>query len=676
MSVIAGIYERGKAHPDPLLVMRMIDSMSYRANDGSRLENPGSVCLAHAMLHTTPESLQESQPLYSLDRQLCLTADARVDNRDELICELDDAETMVHKQATDADLILAAYQTWGDECPRRIIGDFAFAIWDQPKRRLFCARDPVGIKPFFYHASHHTFRWASEPAAFFQDSTISREPNLRLLGLYLLNYFYESEETLYKNILRLPGGHFLVVTSQEIKRARYWDVDARKTIQYQSASEYSEHFLSLFRQAVKSSIRSCAPVGSQLSGGLDSSSIVCTAQLLSEKEPFSSDGLETFSAVFGGLPCDERRYIQAVIDQVKPRANYFEYENNHWGCDVEEITQYRDVLYLPTLFIMAPAFQVAQNKGIRVMLSGLGGDDFLETRLEFLTDLMLQRRFRQLIPAFKDLSRLYSRSPASLFFNFCLKPVIPKKWKVAVKRILRSQKESAPFWMNPVKFRSLKAEGHLKMEQIGQRFDSHAKQHIYESVFSRWTGSTVFDTNDRFGARFSLERRYPFFDRRLIEFFFALPEEQRWSHGISKGLLRRAMKNILPEAVRRRNNKAEFSCFIRMEIGNRQIQKTKKIIGTSRLAQYGLLEQSQMDRLFENYLAGRDRLAARSLERIMAFELWFRAAFAQPDLEGLTNGPMESKVKPYFENNRESTSKTLFDPCINVLRKHSGVDPI
>ena len=674
MSVIAGIYERDEALPDPMLVMRMIDSMSYRASDGSRLESPGSVCLAHAMLHTTPESLRESQPLYSLDKQVCLTADARVDNREALLCELEDAGTMLHKQATDADLILAAYQTWGDESPRRIIGDFAFAIWDQRKRRLFCARDPVGIKPFFYHASHRAFCWASEPAAFFQDPTISREPNLRLLGHYLLNHFHESEETLYKNILRLPAGHFLVVTNHEIKKARYWDVDAGRTIHYQSVSEYTEHFLSLFQQSVKSSMRSCTPVGAQLSGGLDSSSIVCTAHLLLEKEALPSNELQTFSVLFESLPCDESKYIQAVVDHVNPRANYFTYEKNLWACDIEETAQYQDVIYHPTLFLMAPAFQDAQSKGIRVMLGGHGGDHFLETRLEYLTDLLLQGRFKQLVSAFKDLSFIDFQSLTSLFVNYCLKPLFPKHWKAPLKRIFRNQKESPPFWMDAAKFRSLQTEGRWKMEQIGQPFASRAKQHIYESLFHRWT-PIALDFIDRFSARFSLERRYPFFDRRLIEFFFALPEEQRWSHAASKGLLRRAMKNILPEAVRRRNNKAEFSSLIRMEIGNRQIQKMRKIIGRSRLAQYGLLEQSQMERLFENYLEGRNRLDVRNLERIMAFELWSRAAFPKPDLEGPESELTKPKIKPNFENIRESMSKTLFQPRANVLRKHSGVVP-
>ena len=211
----------------------------------------------------------------------------------------------------------------GRKCPERLLGDFAFAIWDGRNKKLFCARDPVGIKPFFYYFDGKTFYWGSEPRVIYEDSKISKEPNLTLICLYLLNRFDEREETLYRSIYRLPPSHFMVLENGRLRKGQYWDVDPNHAVRYKTDDEYAEHFLELFKEAIRARLRSHGPVGTLLSGGLDSSSIVCTTQMLKQERSAPDNGLETFSIVFDEFPCDERPYIHEVVRKVERKSELF-----------------------------------------------------------------------------------------------------------------------------------------------------------------------------------------------------------------------------------------------------------------------------------------------------------------------------------------------------------------
>jgi asparagine synthase (glutamine-hydrolysing) len=203
MSGIAGIYNIDGAPVDRVLLKRMTDAIAHRGPDGIHLWVDGSVGMGHCMLQTTPESIYERQPLTDESGVLCLTMDGRVDNREELISALESRGGRLRND-TDAEIVLKAYECWGTECPARIIGDFSFVIWDRGQRQLFCARDILGVKPFYYYTDGRKFLWASELHQLFRDSTVPREPNEGMVAEYLAASLTDREETLYKGILRLP----------------------------------------------------------------------------------------------------------------------------------------------------------------------------------------------------------------------------------------------------------------------------------------------------------------------------------------------------------------------------------------------------------------------------------------------------------------------------------------
>ena len=320
MSGIVGIYNLDGRPVEQTDLQRMLDSIAHRGPDGSGVWTDGPVGLGHRMLWTTPESLHEKLPLTNKSGDLVITADARIDNRDELIPTLN-LNGRPRETIPDSEIILAAYEKWGEKCPEKLLGDFSFAIWDKRRQRIYCARDPLGIKPFYYYIDSRTFLFGSELRPLFEDPTIKQKPNEGMIAEYLAVAITDNEETLYQDIFRLPPAHFMLIRHGEFRKERYWDIDPAKEVRYRTDKEYAEHFLEIFKEAVRCRLRSHRPVGAELSGGVDSSSIVGVARSIYREESLADLGFETFSLVFPGLPCDESGYIQDVVQLWNIKSN-------------------------------------------------------------------------------------------------------------------------------------------------------------------------------------------------------------------------------------------------------------------------------------------------------------------------------------------------------------------
>ena len=628
MSGIAGIYHLDGHPANPVLLTRMTDIIADRGPDGEGHWLAGPVGLGHRMLHTTSESLHQKQPVVDDTGQLVITADARIDNRDELISTLE--VDRHHKgEISDAELILKAYEKWGQACPEKLLGDFAFAIWDGREHRLFCARDPIGIKPFYYYLDGKRFLWASEPRQIFQDAAISRQPNLCLVGRYLLNDFSEREETLYVGVRRLPPAHSLICNTEEIQKRRYWDIDPAKEIRYPTDGEYTEHFLALFRDAVKSRLRSSGPVGAWLSGGLDSSSIVCMAQKLYQEEALESKGFETFSIVFDELPCDERPYIEAVVRKWGLTSHSFLYERNSAAVDMQKLDCYPGVFYDPALFMLGPAQESAARHGFKVILSGVGGDDLLATGFYHLADLLRRLRIRDLVAQIKGDTVTYGTRPLNLLLDHAFKPLIPHPLKMALRGLLKAFRGNgiSP-WMNADFVKRFRLKEHLRRVPSLRRFPTLAQGQIYHHLGFGWNNNVGLAVIDRFAARSSLEWRYPFFDRRVVEYLLGIPEEQRWWRDRPKTILRNAMRDVLPEAVRERKTKADFCPVYDRELKARQREEVSRIIRTLALADLGVVYDKAIWHMFRAYCQGESKHAS-PLVVILMLELWYRTEFNQ-----------------------------------------------
>ncbi len=284
-----------------------------------------SVGLGHRKFCATEESLREAQPTPNHSRTCWITFDGRVDSRDELISRLG-ARVEKSDFPTDVDLLMAAYEVWGTECLKWVIGDYAFALWDESKQQLFCGRDTYGIRPFYYHFDEKTFTFASDVLQIFQNPKIPVEVDEEKVAEWFTSAgqvcctYRDTSRSFFRGIFELPHAHYLVVSPTGLRLSRYWDVEPKHRIRYRDTAEYGQHFYHLFREAVRDRLRANGAVGAELSGGFDSSSIVCTAAEICASDGAATDGFSAFSLVYDELSCDERPMISKVVEKTKVKS--------------------------------------------------------------------------------------------------------------------------------------------------------------------------------------------------------------------------------------------------------------------------------------------------------------------------------------------------------------------
>jgi asparagine synthase (glutamine-hydrolysing) len=556
VSGIVGIYHVDGRPVDRQLIDRMSNAIAHRGRDDGGVWVDGPVGMGHRMFHTTPQSLFEKQPLTDEMNRLCLVYDGRVDNRDELKKSLEEKDVRLRDE-TDGEIILKLYKSYGENFIAKIIGDFALVIWDKTKKKLLCARDFIGLKPLFYHFDGKTFRWSSEFHALFEDHAVRQDANEGLVGEYLAGQIRTPSETLYQGIHRVLPAHLLIVDARGIRQTRYWDLDASKQICYPADQEYAEHFYELFRDAVRCRMRSIGPVGAELSGGLDSSSVVGMTQALLQKNAVRVPGFETFSLVFPGRKCDESPYIRDVVEKWRIKSHTACPQPASLKLFTEHSMFFKDFPGYPTGAIADPFKQVARERGVRVVLTGEGGDERFATSFNRYIDLLSRLKI------WETLSGVYQeygwQGPGNLFresVKVCLWPSLPRVSQRLVRFILK--RPEVPPWINSKFARRIDLADRLRQQAYLPKQGSFAQQDLFWVLTDAWN-ITSFEILDRGYTSFCIERRHPFLDRRLVEFCLALPEDQCQRQGVTKVLLRRAMNGLLPDSVRNRRGKAEFS---------------------------------------------------------------------------------------------------------------------
>lgn len=568
MSAIVGIYFLDSQPVDRTDLERMVAIVAHRGLDGAGAWNSGPIGLGHRMLWTTPESLHEQLPLVNKTGDIVLTADARIDNREELIAALG-VTGRPHGEISDSDLLLSAYEQWGEGCPEKLLGDFAFALWDGRRQTLFCARDHLGVKPFYYyHQSGRAFVFASEIKALLSWPEVPRHLNEVRVADHLAGMFEDRVSTLYQDVFRLPAAHSMTVSRERTRVRPYWSLDPSRELRFRSNEEYAEAFHELFTEAVRCRLRSAFPVGSLLSGGLDSSSIVCTARnLLSENR---SRHLHTFSAIFPGLPkadlrrIDERPFMDAVLATGGLEPHYVHADCLSPLSEIDRVLWHEDEAVLaPNLYMHWALYRAAHQQGVRVLLDGIDGDTTVSHGLEYLAELAYRGRWKTLLMEATALSRKSSSafSPRRIIWQYGLKPLVPRPaallWQLCRGRTRRMAAIS-PI-VNPAFARRIglatRAQTLLRSRSRAARWARHVHWHGLTSGLL----PTALEMADRAAAAFLLEPRYPFFDRRLMEFCLALPPDQKLHQGWTRVVMRRAMAHTLPDEVRWRIGKANLS---------------------------------------------------------------------------------------------------------------------
>jgi asparagine synthase (glutamine-hydrolysing) len=622
LSAIAAIVDFGGRPVDQQTITAMTDAMAHRGPDGAGHWLRGPVALGHRMLHSTPESLYEAQLVIDEGGQLFVTFDGRLDNRDELAAMLSTESPALPKD-TDARIVLRAYQAWGETCPARFLGDFAFAIWDERNHKLFGARDQIGLRPFYYRRAGSRFLFASEIQPLFEDSLSARRINRGALARRLLSISVPACETLYEGVFRLAPGSSLVVTDRGLTVRRYWEIDTHREIRYRSDTEYADHFRDLLERSIRCRLRGAASVAVLLSGGVDSASVVSTTDRMMSAGAAAVTKIEAFSISFQGYPgCDESDYVRLLADQLGIEVTSFPYEPGSPWFDFERIRQFPDVLYDLSNLIYAPALDAIRQRGTRILLAGFGSDELFASGFEHLQELFLRADLTGLLAALRCDSRVYAKSRAYLFANYCLKPLIPRRIKNLVKRMtaLRRLQQENPFATGET---AKLATGGETPYEPPPPFHLTGQGAIYDALFEGPNATTGNDTMNLFFARFGLDLRCPFLDRRLVEFAFAISQNQRWRDGQAKFVVRQAMRAIVPDVIRERRAKADISGPIFAAMQHRR-DCIWGLLNPSTLVSLGIVDRHRLQRRFHNAMEGGDRYPY-DLQLLVALELWSRS---------------------------------------------------
>jgi asparagine synthase (glutamine-hydrolysing) len=627
MSGITGICNVDGRPADRALLQRLTQAMAHRGPDGIGHWVAGPVALGHAMLHTTPESLRETQPMSMQAAEqggLCLTLDGRVDNRSELRAALA-SKGCTPRADTDAELVLRAYECWGEDCASHIIGDFAFAVWDERNRKLFCARDPLGIRPFYYHFDGRAFAFSSDLRPLLEMPGYRRRPNPGMLGEYLSDSITSNDETLFQDIRRLPPAHRLVLKDGSLSISRYFDFDPGKFIRYGSDEEYAEHFFEIFREAVSCRLRSHAPVALWLSGGLDSCSILGMAGQLEKEGVITNRQLASYTLACSHPDGDERAYVSEAAAMWGFDAHSLDVEDVAVESMVDSIRRHQD---FPDPSPWDELNVLAEINGSRVNLVGDGGDEWLAGDMAHCADLLRQLRIPTLIWQFRhdvaqdrawDWTGRAGRPPFSQFMQWCIHPLIPSPLKSAARRILR--RNAAPSWIPPDFARAVGLQDRLRRPKTPPRFPTIAQQRTHALLDD---GNIVMgrEMADRGNAYQRMEGRQPFHDRRLIEFALALPENQRWRGDQTKYVLRHALRKHLPDSIRRRRTKADFSFLASESVARESAGNGFRAL---RLAEAGYVDAVEVRGMYDGWLQGK-MSHTWNLWMILALERWLDTA--------------------------------------------------
>ena len=551
MSGICGIISLDGSEPSVAQIEAVIQSIERRGPDGSHHWRNGPAALGHTLLATTPESLLEVLPLTDLASGCTITADVRLDNREELIAALGLAEEP--RTIGDGELILCSYLRWREDCPTHLLGDFAFAIWDPSIGRLFGARDHMGMRQLIYHHSPGSlFVFATEPGAIVTSDNMARKINegriadflTDLEGLGLTSTFFEE-------VFRLPPAHSFTVDDRGLLIRRYWELAPGPELKLGSDDEYAKAFLNVFTEAVRARLRSPGPVGSMLSGGIDSSSVCAVASTLLETEGHGP--LLTFSAV-GPDPdtCIETRTIRTAMRTAGLAPLSVNYAHlNDYTDDLVRLAKKTAEPFDGHMNMVRAVYLAASREQVKVMLDGVGGDVVLAPR-GYVTWLLrrgrLGRALRETVgekrfwgqwwPIRRSLSRAIWRAYAP-------RPV--RNFQRRIRWRLTDRKRDPRLISSTFALRTNLAARRARARALVPP-DDLEPGHRAASITSNDLVAGR-ERYDRIASALAIEPRDPFMDLRVIHFCLSLPWPQYQADGWPKVILRRAMRGKLSDAV-------------------------------------------------------------------------------------------------------------------------------
>ena len=517
----------------------------YGPDDADSYSN-GNISILYHAFHTTKESRLETQPHITTSSAV-ITWDGRLDNRAELIRRLRNVLTV---GSTDVSIVAAAYEEWGTDCFAKLIGDWALSIWDANTNSLILAKDPIGTRHLYYSLDENQVTWSTilDPLVLFAGKTFA------LCEEYIagwFSFFPAAHLTPYVGIHSVPPSSSVLIRAGKRMIRKYWDFDPDRQVRYRTDPEYEEHFRVVFAEAVRRRLRSDSPILAELSGGMDSSSIVCMADTIIARGAAEAPRLDTVSYYDDSEPnWNERPYFTKVeekrgrtgchINVGSQESFKFELDSDHFAATPGSGERPNEA---SRQFAACMASQ-----GNRVVLSGIGGDEVtggVPTPAPELEDLLARGQFRRLAHQLKVWA-LNKKKPWFHLLIEAARGFFPPTLVGVTKH-----KRPVP-WLNPAFVR----RNRPALQGYESRLKFFGPLPSFQENVSTLEASQRQLACDALSSQPTYEKRYPYLDRGLLEFMYAVPREQIVRPGQRRSLMRRALAGVVPDELLNRKRKA------------------------------------------------------------------------------------------------------------------------
>ncbi|MBA2665775.1 MAG: hypothetical protein H0U69_01945 [Trueperaceae bacterium] len=619
MSGICGIVQYDGDPVGEGAVRPMIAVAAHRGPDGVTLWHGGGVTLAHLARHVTPEDRAERQPLTVGD--FVLVADARIDARDDLVAHIGPPVTATRR--TDVELILAAHERWGDDAPAHLLGDYAYVLYDTRARRLFAARDRLGMRSLSYRAEERRFMFATDVAQILAAPDVPVELDEGAVHAFLREDHERLEETPYVGIRHLRPGDALVADAAGVRTWRFWDPDPETRVRHTSLAAYGEHFVEVFEGAVRDRLRSFRPQGTLLSGGMDSGSLASVAGRLLEREPESGHrGLRTYSWAFERLTgSDERHVSDHVVARFGLSSTPIPAEEHAPLMDWPRVGPDRDEPYLNIYAgVFERALEQAGRDGVTSMLASFRADLVAGGYVLSYPGLVRAGRWRALAHELRAHAELPETSYGGLVLRHLVRPLAGRARRALVRTASRAPRGTTARidWLREAPVRAPAARNPTwRSDAIGP-----ARANRYGLIFYAPYFRSV-GWSERTHARYGQVFLDPWADRRLVEFALAIPQQVMNLPGTAdKRMLRAAMRGIMPEAARLAAGKRSPVPLYRQALEERSTQVVDDLLTGTRLAARGFVDEGLLRDHYARIRAGEK--APGSFWNALALEMWLR----------------------------------------------------
>lgn len=604
MCGIAGIISSDSTLVTKERINKMTHSIAHRGPDGEGywINTDGNVAFGHRRLAIIDLTRDAAQPMHLLtgaspsananDIRYTITYNGEIYNYIEIKTTLKKKGYRFHSKS-DTEVILAAYDYWNKDCLDHFDGMFSFAIWDNTEKTLFAARDRFGEKPFYYYEDAIQFIFGSEMKAIWT-AGIAKETDQKMLLNYLtLGYVQNSnnkEQTFFENIYALPPGHYLQISLPVLRAQihKYWDIDKEKSEKI-STSGAIEKFTHLFTKSVDIRLRSDVPVGTSLSGGLDSSAIAATIHQLQR----NNNRLQTFSAVFPGFEKDESTRIQTIVK--KFNLKNFQVAPNAAGLikDFEMLCYHQEEPFgSSSVYAQFKVFELAKQQQVKVLLDGQGADETMAGYHNYIHWYLQQLLGRNKFAAALKEKRIFQKknTPFTWGIKNYLAAFLPTQASIQLERNEYAKVVRQPD-INPDYIYSLRGR---EWEGIHKPIITKLNDVLYFSTCKMGL-EELLRFADRNSMAHGREVRLPFLNHELVEFIFSLPAHFKIHEGWTKWLLRNAMNKKLPFDIVWRNDKIGFEPPQHQWMQNKTLQEyvyeSKKKLVNNRILKKEVLDK-------------------------------------------------------------------------------------